>query len=37
MYNPEVLKVHDKFMEVIKDFNETVQNKDEEKFIEIIQ
>jgi len=37
MYNPEVLKVHDKFMEVIKDFNETVQNKNEEKFIEIIK
>jgi len=37
MYNPEVLKVHDRFMEVIKDFNETVQNKDEEKFIKIIQ
>jgi len=37
MYNPEVLKVHDKFMEVIKDFNKAVQDKDEEKFIEIIQ
>ena len=36
MYNPEVLKVHDKFMEVLKDFNKAVQNKDEDKFISII-
>ena len=37
MYNPEVLKVHKKFMEVINDFNKAVENKDEDKFINIIQ
>jgi len=36
MYNTEVLKVHDKFMEVLRDFNQTVQNKDEDSFISII-
>ena len=36
MYNREVLKVHEKFMEVINDFNQAVENKDEEKFINII-
>ena len=37
MYNPEVLKVHDKFMEVIQDFNKTVQEKNEKEFVSIIE
>jgi len=37
MYNPEVLKVHDKFMEVMQDFNQTVQEKNEDDFISIIE
>ena len=36
MYNPKVLEVHNKFMEVIQDFNKTVQNKDKEWFSKII-
>lgn len=36
MYNKEVLNVHDKFMEVIQDFNKVVQEKNEEEFISII-
>ena len=37
MYNPEVLKVHDKFMEVLQDFNKTVQEKNTDKFVNIIK
>ena len=37
MFNPEVIKVHNKFMEVINDFNKTVKEKNEEKFINLIE
>ena len=37
MYNPQVLVVHKKFMEVINDFSQAVETKNEDKFIELIQ
>jgi len=37
MFNSKVLDVHDVFMEVTKDFNEIVKNKDEQKFISKIE
>jgi len=37
MFNPEVIKVHNKFMEVISDFNKAIKEKNEEKFIRLIE
>jgi hypothetical protein len=35
MYNEEVLDVHNKFMEVIEDFNIAVREKNEEDFMQL--
>jgi len=36
MYNPEVLKVHEVLMDVMTDFNKAVLEKNEDRFIQII-
>ena len=37
MYNTEILEVHNKFMDVIKDFNKVIRAKDENWFLKIIE
>jgi prephenate dehydrogenase len=36
MYNPYILDVHKKFMEVMNDFSNSVENKNEEQFINLV-